>query len=165
MCERFLDCPGQREGGVRTVTKEVALIGACYLSFALAKNLTDPSPVFQAIVNGWGVIRLESALALNHESFIQQIIGRISVGALAAFTYFYAVGMWIGLLRDGDHSFRQEPCCLHRPEAHLRSYDDPRSDRIRVLPTCTAPVHAGIGHDRHSVATRPRPRTYLGLCH
>ena len=82
---------------LRTVTKEIALIGACYLTFALAKNLTDPSPVFQAVVNGWGVIRLESALALNHESFIQQIIGRISVVALVALTYFYVIGMWFGL--------------------------------------------------------------------
>ncbi|MEE8045356.1 MAG: phosphatase PAP2 family protein [Dehalococcoidia bacterium] len=82
---------------LRTITKEVALIGACYLTFALAKNLTDPSPVFKAVVNGWGVIRLESALSLNQESFIQQVIGRISVGALVALTYFYAVGMWLGL--------------------------------------------------------------------
>ena len=83
---------------LRTITKEIALIGACYLAFALAKNLTDPSPVFKAVSNGWGVIRLENALLLNHESFIQQIIGRISLGALIALTYFYAVGMWLGLV-------------------------------------------------------------------
>jgi hypothetical protein len=83
---------------LRTITKEIALIGACYLAFALAKNLTDPSPVFKAVSNGWGVIRLENALLLNHESFIQQIIGRISLGALIALTYFYGVGMWLGLV-------------------------------------------------------------------
>jgi hypothetical protein len=82
---------------LKTVTKEIALVAACYLIFALVKNLTDPSPVLKAVSNGWGVIRLETALALNHESFIQQIIGRISLGALIALTYFYAVGMWLGL--------------------------------------------------------------------
>lgn len=82
---------------LRAITKELAIIGAAYLTFALAKNLTDPSPVLRAVSNGWGVIRLENALALNHESFIQQIIGRISLGLLIALTYFYAVGMWIGL--------------------------------------------------------------------
>ena len=72
-------------------------MGVAYLTFALAKNLTDPSPVLKAVSNGWGVIRLESALALNHESFIQQIIARLSLGLLIALTYFYAVGMWLGL--------------------------------------------------------------------
>lgn len=83
---------------LRAITKELAIIGAAYLTFALAKNLTDPSPVLRAVSNGWGVLRLENALALNHESFIQQIIGRISLGLLIALTYFYAVGMWIGLV-------------------------------------------------------------------
>ena len=72
-------------------------MGVAYLAFALAKNLTDPSPVLKAVSNGWGVIRLETALALNHESFIQQIIARLSLGLLFALTYFYAVGMWLGL--------------------------------------------------------------------
>lgn len=78
--------------------KEIAIIGAAYLTFALAKNLTDPSPVLKAVTNGWGVIRLESALLLDHEPFIQQIISRISTGLLIALTYFYAVGMWLGLI-------------------------------------------------------------------
>lgn len=82
---------------LKTVTKEIALVGACYLIFALVKNLTDPSPVLKAVSNGWGVMRFESALALDQESFIQQIIGRVSLGALIALTYFYAVGMWLGL--------------------------------------------------------------------
>jgi hypothetical protein len=81
----------------RTVSRELAIVGVAYLTFALAKNLTDPSPVLKAVSNGWGVIRLESALALNHESFIQQIIARLSLGLLIALTYFYAVGMWLGL--------------------------------------------------------------------
>jgi len=75
----------------------LAIVGVAYLAFALAKNLTDPSPVLKAVSNGWGVIRLETALALNHESFIQQIIARLSLGLLIALTYFYAVGMWLGL--------------------------------------------------------------------
>ncbi len=83
---------------LKIVTKEIALIGACYLIFALVKNLTDPSPVLKAVSNGWDVIRLETALALNQESFIQQIIGRVSLGALIALTYFYAIGMWAGLI-------------------------------------------------------------------
>jgi hypothetical protein len=82
---------------LRTVSKEIALVVACYLTFALAKNLTDPSPVLKAVSNGWSLIRLESALALNFESLIQQVVGRISLGALIGFTYFYAVGMWLGL--------------------------------------------------------------------
>ncbi len=53
--------------------------------------------MLKAVSNGWGVIRLESALALNHESFVQQIIARLSLGLLIALTYFYAVGMWLGL--------------------------------------------------------------------
>ena len=81
----------------RTVSRELAIVGVAYLAFALAKNLTDPSPVLKAVSNGWGVIRLESALALNHESFIQQTIARLSLGLLIALTYFYAVGMWLGL--------------------------------------------------------------------
>ena len=81
----------------RTVSRELAIVGVAYLTFALAKNLTDPSPVLKAVSNGWGVIRLESALALNHESFVQQIIARLSLGLLIALTYFYAVGMWLGL--------------------------------------------------------------------
>jgi len=81
----------------RTVSRELAIVGVAYLAFALAKNLTDPSPVLKAVSNGWGVIRLESALALNHESFVQQIIARLSLGLLIALTYFYAVGMWLGL--------------------------------------------------------------------
>jgi hypothetical protein len=81
----------------RTVSRELAIVGVAYLTFALAKNLTDPSPALKAVSNGWGVIRLESALALNHESFIQQIIARLSLGLLIALTYFYAVGMWLGL--------------------------------------------------------------------
>ena len=81
----------------RTVSRELAIVGVAYLTFALSKNLIDPSPVLKAVSNGWGVIRLESALALNHESFIQQIIARLSLGLLIALTYFYAVGMWLGL--------------------------------------------------------------------
>jgi hypothetical protein len=83
---------------IRTITRELAIVGAAYLVFVLAKNLTDPSPVLKAVSNGWGVIRLETALALNHESFIQQIIARVSVGLLIALTYFYAVGLWLGLI-------------------------------------------------------------------
>ena len=83
---------------LRTITRELAIVGAAYLAFALAKNVTDPSPVLRAVSNGWGVIRLEAALALNHESFIQQIIARLSLGLLVALTYFYAVGMWLGLV-------------------------------------------------------------------
>ena len=81
----------------RTVSRELAIVGVAYLTFALSKNLIDPSPVLKAVSNGWGVIRLESALALNHESFVQQIIARLSLGLLIALTYFYAVGMWLGL--------------------------------------------------------------------
>ena len=90
---------------LKTITKEIALIGAYYLAFALVKNLTDPSPVFKAVANGWGVLRLESALALNFESFIQQVIGRISLTALIVTTYFYAAGMWIGLIATAIFAF------------------------------------------------------------
>jgi len=83
---------------LRTVTKEIALILGFYLAFALAKNLTDPSPVLKAVSNGWGLIRLESALALNQESFIQQVVGGISLGALIGLTYFYVAGMWLALI-------------------------------------------------------------------
>jgi hypothetical protein len=82
---------------LRTIAKELALVVGCYLTFALAKNLTDPSPVLKAVSNGWSVLRLESALALNYELFIQQMIGRVSLGSLVALTYFYAIGMWVGL--------------------------------------------------------------------
>jgi hypothetical protein len=75
------------------------------LAFALAKNLTDPSPVLQAVTNGWGVIKLETALALNFEPFIQQVIGRMSLGAIIATTYFYAVGMWLGLIAIAVFTF------------------------------------------------------------
>ena len=83
---------------VKIAIKEIALIGACYLAFALVKNLTDPSPVFKAVANGWSVLRLESALSIDFEAFIQQVIGRISLVAVIITTYFYAVGMWIGLI-------------------------------------------------------------------
>jgi len=73
--------------------------------FALVKNLTDPSPVLKAVTNGWGVIRLESALAINIESVVQQQIGRISLGALIATTYFYVAGMWIGLIAAAIYTF------------------------------------------------------------
>jgi len=82
----------------KTITKEIALIGACYLTFALAKNFTDPSPILKAVTNGWSILRIESALALNWEPFVQQVIGKISMGALIATTYFYVVGMWLGLI-------------------------------------------------------------------
>lgn len=90
---------------LRTITKEIALIGACYLAFALVKNLTDPSPVLKAVTNGWGVLKLESALALNFEAAIQQIIGRISLGAMIATTYFYVAGMWLGLIAVAIYTF------------------------------------------------------------
>lgn len=90
---------------LRTITKEIALIAACYLTFALAKNLTDPSPVFKAVTNGWDVLRLEAALSLDFESFIQQVIGRISFGALVALTYFYVAGMWLGLTGTAVYMF------------------------------------------------------------
>lgn len=83
---------------LRTITKELALVVGCYLTFALAKNLTDPSPVLKAVSNGWSVLRLENALALNYEPFVQQLIGRVSFGSLIALTYFYSIGMWIGLI-------------------------------------------------------------------
>jgi len=83
---------------LKTITKEIALIVACYLTFALVKNLTDPSPVLKAVTNGWSVLRLEEALAIDFESFIQQVIGRISHSAVIITTYFYAVGMWVGLI-------------------------------------------------------------------
>ena len=90
---------------LRTITKEIILIGFCYFAFALVKNLTDPSPVLQAVSNGWSVIKLETALALNFEPFIQQVIGRISLGAVIATTYFYAVGMWLGLISIAVFTF------------------------------------------------------------
>lgn len=90
---------------LRTITKEIALIGACYLTFALVKNLTDPSPVLKAVANGWGVLKLESALALNFEATMQQIISRISHGAMVATTYFYVVGMWLGLVATAVYTF------------------------------------------------------------
>jgi hypothetical protein len=65
--------------------------------FALTKNLTDPSPVLKAVTNGWGVVKLEDALALDFEAFVQQMVGRISLGTLIALTYFYVAGMWLGL--------------------------------------------------------------------
>ncbi|MDA1278995.1 MAG: phosphatase PAP2 family protein [Chloroflexi bacterium] len=80
------------------MSRELAIIAGCYLVFALAKNLTDPSPVLRAVSNGWNLIRLEDALALNHESVIQQLVGGFSLGFLIALTYFYAVGMWLGLI-------------------------------------------------------------------
>ena len=83
---------------LKTITKEIALIAACYLAFALVKNLTDPSPVFKAVSNGWSVLRLEDALAIHFESLIQQVIGRISHSAVVVTTYFYAAGMWAGLI-------------------------------------------------------------------
>ena len=83
---------------IKTITKEILIIGFCYLLFALAKNLTDPSPVLKAVANGWLVLRLESALALNWEVFIQQVISKISMGMLIAATYFYVLGMWLGLV-------------------------------------------------------------------
>ena len=92
-----IDLNGGDSSVFRTVSRELAIVGVAYLTFALSKNLTDPSPVLKAVSNGWGVIRLESALALNHESFVQQIIARLSLGLLIALTYFYAVGMWLGL--------------------------------------------------------------------
>ena len=83
---------------LRTITKELALVVGCYLTFALAKNLTDPSPVLKAVSNGWSVLRFENALNLNYEPFVQQMIGRVSLGSLVALTYFYAIGMWVGLI-------------------------------------------------------------------
>ena len=96
-CKGRIDLKVGDSSVFRTVSRELAIVGVAYLTFALAKNLTDPSPVLKAVSNGWGVIRFESALALNHESFIQQIIARLSLGLLIALTYFYAVGMWLGL--------------------------------------------------------------------
>jgi len=90
---------------LKTAIKEIALIGACYLAFTLVKNLTDPSPVFKAVSNGWSVMRLESALAINVEAFIQQIIGRISMAAVIVTAYFYAAGMWIGLIATAIFAF------------------------------------------------------------
>ncbi len=90
---------------LKTITKEIALIGACYLAFALVKNLTDPSPVLKAVGNGWSVLRLESALSIDIEAFVQQAIGRISLGAVIITTYFYAVGMWVGLIATAIFAF------------------------------------------------------------
>tara|TARA_B110000438_G_C15751634_1_gene623272 strand:- start:106 stop:1050 length:945 start_codon:yes stop_codon:yes gene_type:complete len=90
---------------LKIVIKEIALIGSCYLAFALVKNLTDPSPVFKAVSNGWSVLRLESALAIDFEAFIQQVIGRISLTAVIFTTYFYAAGMWIGLIATAVFAF------------------------------------------------------------
>jgi hypothetical protein len=89
----------------RTITKEILLIGFCYLTFALVKNLTDPSPVLKAVTNGWGVLELEAALAIDIEAYVQQVIARISHGAVIATTYFYAVGMWVGLIAMAVFAF------------------------------------------------------------
>ena len=73
-------------------------MGACYLIFALAKNLTDPSPVLKAVSNGWDVLRLESALSIDIEAFVQQVISKQSHSLIVGITYFYSVGMWVGLI-------------------------------------------------------------------
>ncbi|MGB1748851.1 MAG: phosphatase PAP2 family protein [Dehalococcoidia bacterium] len=82
----------------RVIVKELAIVGACYLIFALAKNLTDPSPVLKAVSNGWDVLQLESALSIDIEAFIQQVISKQSHALIVAITYFYSVGMWVGLI-------------------------------------------------------------------
>ncbi|MBC8453385.1 MAG: phosphatase PAP2 family protein [Chloroflexi bacterium] len=61
--------------------------------------------MLKAVTNGWGVIRLETALAINYEAFIQQVIGRISLGALIGLTYFYVAGMWLGLIGTAVFTF------------------------------------------------------------
>lgn len=105
---------------LRGIARELAIAGAAYLTFELAKNLTDPSPVLKAVSNGWGVIRLESAFALNHESYIQQIVARLSLGLLVALTYFYAVGMWVGLAVVGAVLFVKKRAAY--VELHRYSY-------------------------------------------
>lgn len=90
---------------LKTITKEIALIGACYLTFALVKNLTDPSPVLKAVTNGWGVLKLEAALAINFEAFLQQLVGKLGHGAVIATTYFYVAGMWLGLVGTAIFTF------------------------------------------------------------
>jgi energy-converting hydrogenase Eha subunit B len=44
------------------------------------------------------VLKIEDAIALNYEPTVQQTIGRASLGSLVALTYFYAIGMWVGLI-------------------------------------------------------------------
>ena len=90
---------------LKTITKEITLIVACYLGFALVKNLTGPTPVFKAVANGWGILRLESALVINFELIIQQIIGRMSLSSVIITTYFYAAGMWISLITTAFFAF------------------------------------------------------------
>ena len=79
------------------VAGQILLIGACYLAFSLARNLADASPVFEAVRNGWQIIRLEDAVQLDQEWNIQREISELSTGFLTFLTYFYAVGMWVGL--------------------------------------------------------------------
>jgi len=73
---------------LKTITKEITLIVLCNLGFALVKNLTGPTPVFKAVANGWGILRLESALVINFELIIQQIIGRMWISLIT--TAFFA---------------------------------------------------------------------------
>ena len=72
--------------------------GGRLLPHLCARQEPDPPPVLKAVSNRWSVLRLENALALNYEPFVQQMIGRVSLGSLVALTYFYAIGMWVGLI-------------------------------------------------------------------
>ena len=82
---------------VGAVAAQILLVGACYLAFSLARSLADASPVFEAVRNGWQILRLEDAVRLDQEWNIQREISELSTGFLTFLTYFYAVGMWVGL--------------------------------------------------------------------
>jgi len=77
--------------------REILLIGVCYVGFSLVRNLADPSPVLDAVRNGWQVVRLEGLLGLDLEWNVQREIGGRLSGFLTFLTYFYAVGLWLGL--------------------------------------------------------------------
>lgn len=82
---------------VRAVAAQILLIGACYLAFSLLRNLADASPVFEAVRNGWQIVRLEGVVQLDQEWNIQREISERSSGFLTFLTYFYALGIWAGL--------------------------------------------------------------------
>ena len=50
---------------VGAVAAQILLVGACYLAFSLARSLADASPVFEAVRNGWQIVRLEDVVRLD----------------------------------------------------------------------------------------------------
>ena len=76
------------------VTWEVALIGAGYFVYAIARGLIYDNQVLAAFDNAWEITRLEQAAGVFTEARLQDWFLDNGSGFVVFFNWFYVLGYW-----------------------------------------------------------------------